>query len=83
MTSVGVRSKLEVGDEFWQGESESVREFLERGQSWIVPASLERGDGAERNSRFVREVGSSPVSGFAKGSQAVRNGLLVHAIQNP
>ena len=40
-------SKLEVGDEFWQGETEGVRKFLERGQAWIVPAGFERSDGAE------------------------------------
>ena len=78
-----MRSKLEVGDEFGQGESEGVRQFLERGQSWIVPASLEGGDGAERDSRFVGEVGSSPILGLAERAKSFRNGLLVHAIQNP
>ena len=46
-------AKFEVGHKFGQGESERMRDLLECGQSWIVPSSFERGNRAERNSRFV------------------------------
>jgi hypothetical protein len=59
-------AKLEVGHKFWQREAKSVCEFLERGQSWIVPSSFERSNRAERNSRFVREIGTGPVSSFSQ-----------------